>query len=74
MPFTEAARPGAQLEIGIGLNSGEVVAGEHRRGPAVRPPRRGRRRVEAATRETGDMLLLAQRTAALLRRDQVELE
>jgi adenylate cyclase len=68
-----------ELEIGIGLNSGEVVAGniggDQRLefsviGDAVNVAAR----VEAATRQTGDPLLLTERTARLLSRDQVELE
>jgi adenylate cyclase len=68
------------LEIGIGLNSGEVVAGNiggDRRfefsviGDAVNVAAR----IESATRQTGDTVLIADRTAALLRRHQeVELE
>jgi adenylate cyclase len=67
------------LEIGLGLNSGTVVAGNiggDRRyefsviGDAVNVAAR----VEAATRQTGDTVLLTERTAALLGRDRVELE
>jgi adenylate cyclase len=67
------------LEIGVGLNSGTVVAGNiggDRRyefsviGDAVNVAAR----VEAATRQTGDTVLLTDRTAGLLHRDQVELQ
>jgi adenylate cyclase len=67
------------LEIGLGLNSGTVVAGNiggDRRfefsviGDAVNVAAR----VEAATRQTGDTVLLTDRTAALLDGDQAELE
>ncbi len=67
------------LEIGLGLNSGTVVAGNiggDRRyefsviGDAVNVAAR----VEAATRQTGDTVLLTDRTAALVHREQVELE
>ncbi len=67
------------LEIGVGLNSGTVVAGNiggDRRyefsviGDAVNVAAR----VEAATRQTGDTVLLTDRTAALLDRDRVELD
>jgi adenylate cyclase len=68
----------SELELGIGLNSGTVVAGNiggDRRyefsviGDAVNVAAR----VEAATRQTGDTILLADRTAALLRDPPVEL-
>jgi adenylate cyclase len=61
-----------ELEIGIGLNSGKVVAGNVGGagrlefsviGDAVNVAAR----VEAATRETGDTILLAEQTRALLR-------
>ncbi len=67
------------LEIGLGLNSGTVVAGNiggDRRyefsviGDAVNVAAR----VEAATRQTGDTVLLTERTAALLHRERLELE
>lgn len=62
------------LEIGIGLNSGRVVAGNV--GGAGRldfsvigDPVNVAARVEAATRETGDTILLAERTKELLHDD-----
>jgi adenylate cyclase len=60
-----------QFEVGIGLNTGPVVAGNVGGagrfefsviGDAVNVAAR----VEAATRETGDAILLAQRTKELL--------
>jgi adenylate cyclase len=70
---------GGPLEIGVGLNSGTVVAGNiggDRRyefsviGDAVNVAAR----VEAATRQTGDTVLLTDRTAALLHRERPELK
>jgi adenylate cyclase len=67
-----------ELELGIGLNSGTVVAGniggDQRYefsviGDAVNVAAR----VEAATRQTGDTVLLADRTAELLTDPRVEL-
>jgi adenylate cyclase len=67
------------LAIGVGLNSGTVVAGNiggDRRyefsviGDAVNVAAR----VEAATRQTGDTVLLTEGTAALLAHDRVQLE
>jgi adenylate cyclase len=67
------------LQIGVGLNSGTVVAGNiggDRRyefsviGDAVNVAAR----VEAATRQTGDIVLLTEGTAALLKREGVELD
>ncbi len=72
------ATKGGQLELGIGLNSGTVVAGNiggDRRyefsviGDAVNVAAR----IEAATRQTGDAVLLADRTAELLNDPPVEL-
>ena len=70
---------GDELEVGVGLNSGPVVAGNVGGagrlefsviGDAVNVAAR----VEAATRETGDTVLLAARTNELLRSAQVDLE
>ncbi len=67
-----------ELSIGIGLNSGKVVAGNVGGagrlefsviGDAVNTAAR----VEAATRETGDTILLAKRTKELLSDSQVRL-
>jgi adenylate cyclase len=67
-----------EIQVGIGLNSGTVVAGNVGGagrlefsviGDAVNVAAR----VEAATRETGDTVLLAERTRELLRSPGVEL-
>ncbi len=67
-----------ELELGIGLNSGTVVAGNiggDRRFEfsVIGDPVNVAARVEAATRQTGDTILLADRTAELLRDQRVEL-
>jgi adenylate cyclase len=66
------------LEIGIGLNSGTVVAGNI--GGAGRleftvlgDPVNVASRVESATRQTGDTILIAERTRDLLRDTECEL-
>ena len=68
-----------QLQIGIGLNSGSVVAGSIGGagrlefsviGDAVNVAAR----VESATRETGDLILLSERTRELLQGDHGLLE
>jgi adenylate cyclase len=68
-----------ELRIGIGLNSGTVVAGNVGGagrfefsviGDAVNVAAR----VEAATRQTGDAILVSEHTRRLLRREEVELE
>src|SRR5205823_7424518 len=63
------------LQIGVGLNSGTVVAGNI--GGAGRlefgvigDPVNVAARVEAATRQTGDTVLIAQRTCELLSEDR----
>jgi adenylate cyclase len=70
---------GNGLEIGIGLNSGTVVAGNVGGagrlefsviGDAVNVAAR----VEAATRQTGDVILVAENVKALLQDDAVDLE
>jgi adenylate cyclase len=77
LEIAQAVGDGA-LQIGIGLNSGTVVAGniggDQRYefsviGDAVNVAAR----VEAATRQTGDTVLVADRTAALLTDPPVEL-
>jgi class 3 adenylate cyclase len=69
---------GSELEIGIGLNSGSVVAGNVGGagrlefsviGDAVNTAAR----VESATRKTGDTVLIAERTKELLRGSDVPL-
>jgi adenylate cyclase len=68
-----------ELEIGIGLNSGTVVAGNVGGagrlefsviGDAVNVAAR----VESATRQTGDVILVAENVKRLLRDDAVDLE
>jgi adenylate cyclase len=69
---------GGELSIGVGLNSGVVVAGNVGGagrlefsviGDAVNVAAR----VEAATRQTGDTVLVSEHTRQLLRRGEVEL-
>jgi adenylate cyclase len=67
-----------ELEIGIGLNSGSVVAGNiggDRRYEfsVIGDPVNVAARVEAATRQTGDAILIAERTTKLLSDRPVEL-
>jgi adenylate cyclase len=66
------------LTIGIGLNSGTVVAGNvggagRLEFSVIGDPVNVAARVEAATRDTGDTILLAQRTKDLLTREHPEL-
>jgi adenylate cyclase len=70
---------GDELSVGVGLNSGTVVAGNvggSRPAGVRRHRRRGQRRarVEAATRQTGDKALISERTRELLRDPEVPLE
>jgi adenylate cyclase len=70
---------GDQLRIGIGLNSGEVVAGNVGGGgrfdfSVIGDVVNVAARVEAATRQTGDTILIAERTKQLLDREEVRLE
>jgi class 3 adenylate cyclase len=72
-------RYGDELRIGIGINSGPVVAGTIGGGGRVEFTVIGdavntAARVEAATRETGDEILLTEATRALLRMDYGELD
>jgi class 3 adenylate cyclase len=69
----------SELAVGIGLNSGRVVAGNVGGGGRLEFSVIGdavnvAARVEAATRETGDVVLLAERTKALLQGGDVSLE
>ncbi len=66
------------LQIGIGLNSGEVVAGNvggagRLEFSVIGDPVNVAARVEAATRETGDDVLLTERTCELLDSSHPEL-
>lgn len=66
------SRPAGELQIGIGLNSGVAVAGNVGGGGRFEFSVIGdvvnvAARVEAATRQTGDTILLAERTLELLR-------
>ena len=63
-----------QLQIGIGLNSGSVVAGsiggaDRLEFSVIGDAVNVAARVESATRETGDLILLSERTRELLRGD-----
>lgn len=68
-----------KLEIGVGLNSGRVVAGNVGGGgrlgfTVIGDAVNTAARVEAATRETGDTVLIAEGTRRLLRSETVSLE
>ncbi|MDQ3571525.1 MAG: adenylate/guanylate cyclase domain-containing protein [Actinomycetota bacterium] len=67
-----------ELPVGIGLNSGKVVAGNvggagRLEFSVIGDPVNVASRVEAATRETGDTILVAKRTKELLRSPSCEL-
>jgi adenylate cyclase len=67
-----------KLGIGIGLNSGTVVAGNvggagRLEFSVIGDPVNVAARIEAATRETGDTILLAEHTKELLTREHPEL-
>jgi class 3 adenylate cyclase len=69
----------AELEVGIGVNSGRVIAGTVGGGGRVEFTVIGdavntASRVEAATRETGDPVLITDSTRALLTTDSFELD
>jgi adenylate cyclase len=69
---------GGELEIGIGLNSGTVVAGNIGGGGRLEFSVIGdavnvAARIEAATRATGDTILISERTKALLNDSAVAL-
>jgi adenylate cyclase len=68
-----------ELEIGIGLNSGPVVAGNVGGGGRLEFSVIGdavnvAARVESATRQTGDVILLAENVKRLLHNDEIGLE
>ena len=70
---------GDELSIGVGLNSGAVVAGNVGGGGRLEFSVIGdvvnvAARVEAATRETGDAILVSEHTRGLLRQEGVELQ
>src|SRR5207237_284861 len=72
-------RFGDTLAIGIGINSGPVIAGSIGGGgrlefTVIGDPVNVASRVERATRETGDVILLTEATRCLLTRDGFELE
>ena len=75
----EAAEELGDLELGIGLNSGEVVAGNIGGGGRLEFSVIGdvvnvAARAEAATRETGDSILLTEMTKAALKDSDGEFE
>jgi adenylate cyclase len=68
-----------KLQIGIGINSGPVIAGSIGGGgrlefTVIGDPVNVAARVERTTRETGDTILLTEATRCLLVRDEVDLE
>ncbi|HYZ29035.1 MAG TPA: adenylate/guanylate cyclase domain-containing protein [Thermoleophilaceae bacterium] len=72
-------RFGDRLQIGIGINSGPVIAGSVGGGgrlefTVIGDPVNVAARVERATRTTGDVVLLTEATRCLLTRDHGELE
>ncbi len=67
LEIVDAVHSSHRLEIGVGLNSGTVVAGNVGGGgrfefSVIGDAVNVAARVEAATRETGDAILVAQRT------------
>jgi class 3 adenylate cyclase len=70
---------GGRLQIGIGINSGPVIAGSIGGGgrlefTVIGDPVNVAARVERTTRETGDTILLTEATRCLLTRESEELE
>src|SRR5207244_13601597 len=70
---------GSELAIGIGINSGPVIAGSIGGGgrlefTVIGDPVNVASRVERATRKTGDVILLTEATRCLLTRHGFELE
>ncbi len=73
LEIAEEAGGEDQLSFGIGLNSGEVVAGNlggagRLEFSVIGDPVNVAARVESATRETGDTILMTERTRELLQR------
>jgi adenylate cyclase len=72
LQIVTGSRSRAGLSFGVGLNSGTVVAGNvggsgRLEFTVIGDPVNVASRVEAATRETGDRILLSERTVSLLR-------
>ena len=70
---------GEELQIGIGINSGPVIAGSVGGGgrlefTVIGDPVNVAARVERATRQTGDVVLLTEATRCLLTREHAGLE
>jgi len=68
-----------ELEIGMGLNSGRVIAGNVGGGgrfefSVIGDTVNVAARIEAATRETGDQILVSEHTAEAVQRSDVQLE
>jgi adenylate cyclase len=77
--IAEQVRSDEGLEFGIGLNSGRVLAGNvggagRLEFSVIGDPVNVTARVEAATRVTGDKILVAERTRELLSGDHYQLE
>ena len=75
MAATFRSRSGSRLRVGIGINSGPVVVGTIGGGgrldfTVIGDPVNTAARVEAATRVTGDDLLITDATRRLLTRDR----
>jgi adenylate cyclase len=76
--IARSARSAQGLSFGVGLNSGRVVAGNvggagRLEFSVIGDPVNVAARVEAATRTTGDPILIAERTSQLLRASHPEL-
>jgi adenylate cyclase len=78
LQIAEQVHSPEDLKLGIGLNSGNVVAGNvggagRLEFSVIGDPVNVASRVEAATRETGDTILLSERTRELLQRSHPDL-
>ena len=78
MEIAKTVKSDEGLEFGIGLNSGPVLAGNmggsgRLEFSVIGDPVNVAARVEAATRTTGDQILVAERTKELLSGDHPEL-